>query len=224
MLATILFFPRFSTPGNLAGFFFLMTPTLFVNSKSFLIINTMNIKEICLEEIEVHSTLVEETINCLLHTIIFLRHPKKVTPDDTSCTLLAPLTYAKCNIKSIDNDVRQIVDVFNRTVTNVGPNVSRGGIYLSYYEISEEKGFFGLTTTTQKVYFEKWKIPIVVSNFGVYCYDIERLLVICNVIVMLIWTMFPFFRSITLNLVPQGKGKVKLKESDFEIHAETNCI
>ena len=123
----------------------------------------MNIKEICLEEIEIHTSLVEETIHCLLHTVIFLRHPKKVTPDDMSCTLLAPLTYAKCNIKSIDNDVRHSVDVFNRSMTNIGPNISRGVIHLSYYEVSEQKGFFGLTSTTQKVYFERWKIPIIVS-------------------------------------------------------------
>ena len=45
----------------------------------------MSIKEIVLDEIEVHISLLEEAVSCILHTILFLRSPKKITPDDYSC-------------------------------------------------------------------------------------------------------------------------------------------
>ena len=55
----------------------------------------MNILEVNLDEMELHSTLYEEALACLLHTILFVRAPGPVKPEDAHCTRLAPLTYAK---------------------------------------------------------------------------------------------------------------------------------
>jgi hypothetical protein len=48
----------------------------------------MNIKEICLEEIELQSYFVDEGISALLHTILFVRAPSQVTPEDHLCKKL----------------------------------------------------------------------------------------------------------------------------------------
>jgi hypothetical protein len=45
----------------------------------------MNIKEITLDEIELHSAFVEEGISALLHTILFVRAPNVVKPEDYVC-------------------------------------------------------------------------------------------------------------------------------------------
>ena len=41
----------------------------------------MNLKEHCLDEIELHTSLVKEGIGCLLHTILTIRAPGKYFTD-----------------------------------------------------------------------------------------------------------------------------------------------
>ena len=45
----------------------------------------------------------------LLNTIIFLRNPKKVTPIDISCVLLAPLTFIKSDQNTVDIDIKKAI-------------------------------------------------------------------------------------------------------------------
>ena len=73
-----------------------------------LVYQMSNIKEFKLDEFEIHVSWLEEAISCLLHTILFLRNPKKVTPSDISCSLLAPLTYTTCGMKTIDVDIKKV--------------------------------------------------------------------------------------------------------------------
>lgn len=124
----------------------------------------MNVREIVLEELECHVSLLEEAISCLLHTILFLRNPKKVTPEDCSCQLLAPLTYARCGQANVASDVRKAIEMLNITMTNIGPKLSRGVLTLNYLQHREKSGFFGFTSLTEKVYYEKWRISVVVSH------------------------------------------------------------
>jgi autophagy-related protein 101 len=55
----------------------------------------MNLKEVSLEEMELHANLLDEGLSSLLHTILFVRAPGPVRPQDAHCQKLAPLTYAK---------------------------------------------------------------------------------------------------------------------------------
>jgi hypothetical protein len=55
----------------------------------------MNLKEFSLEEIELHASLIDEGIACLLHTILFVRAPGKFRPEDCFCKNLAPLVYVQ---------------------------------------------------------------------------------------------------------------------------------
>ena len=66
----------------------------------------MNIKELCIEELELQSNFIEEGVSALLHTILFVRAPNLVKPEDHSCRTLAPLTYAKCGPSDVDQTVK----------------------------------------------------------------------------------------------------------------------
>ena len=66
----------------------------------------MNIKEITLDEVELNNVFIDEGISALLHTILFVRAPNLVKPEDCHCTRLAPLTYAKCGPYDVDQTVK----------------------------------------------------------------------------------------------------------------------
>ena len=47
----------------------------------------MNLKEIVLDEVTLHEPLVEEGVSAILHTILFVRAPNFVKPEDHRCRL-----------------------------------------------------------------------------------------------------------------------------------------
>ncbi len=100
----------------------------------------MNGREIVLRELEVHAALLEEALSCVLHSLLFLRCPRKTTPEDVALQLLAPLTYAKCGGKAVDGDVKRAIESLKITLEHVGPNLSRGALTLAYFVRSELKG------------------------------------------------------------------------------------
>mmetsp|Transcript_5522 Transcript_5522/g.9080 ORF Transcript_5522/g.9080 Transcript_5522/m.9080 type:complete len:196 (-) Transcript_5522:252-839(-) len=124
----------------------------------------MNLKEIALDEMELHTSLLEEGISCLLHTTLFVRSPGSVRPADVHCKKIAPLTYAKCGNDHVENSVTEAIVQFKKSLVQVGPGLSRGVVILSFFEKRENKGFFGMLTTQEKVYFERWRIPILVNE------------------------------------------------------------
>eukprot|EP00602_Paraphysomonas_sp_CaronLab_P012785 CAMPEP_0185042188 /NCGR_PEP_ID=MMETSP1103-20130426/42203_1 /TAXON_ID=36769 /ORGANISM="Paraphysomonas bandaiensis, Strain Caron Lab Isolate" /LENGTH=205 /DNA_ID=CAMNT_0027582213 /DNA_START=693 /DNA_END=1310 /DNA_ORIENTATION=- len=124
----------------------------------------MNLKEITLEEMELHSTLYEEGLSCLLHTILFVRAPGPVRPQDAHCRKLCPLTYAKCGVEDVDNTVADTISNLKTSLIHVGPHLSRGVVTLSFYEKRENKGFFGILSSEEKVHFERWRIPVLVNE------------------------------------------------------------
>jgi hypothetical protein len=71
----------------------------------------MNLKEITLEELELHSYLYEEGLSCLLHTILFVRAPGPVRPQvPTSFSSLAVELLLPERIPNIsDINVRTLI-------------------------------------------------------------------------------------------------------------------
>lgn len=124
----------------------------------------MNIKEITLDEIELQSSFIEEGISALLHTILFVRAPNQVKPEDYICQRLAPLTFARCGSSDVDKAVKDALELLDKTRTPVGPNLSKSIVLLTFFEKREIKGFFGLLSNQEKVCFERWKIPVVVNE------------------------------------------------------------
>ena len=124
----------------------------------------MNLKEITLDEIELHEALLEEGASALVHTILFLRAPNIVKPMDHVCERLAPLRYAKCGPSDVDEEVTAVVNALRQSLTPVGPYLAKGMIICSFFERRETKGFFGLVSNQENVYFERWLIPVVVDQ------------------------------------------------------------
>jgi Autophagy-related protein 101 len=73
---------------------------------AYLTLDIMNIKEFVLDEIELHAALIDEGVSALLHTILFVRAPNLVKPEDYICKRLAPLSFAKCGPSDVDQTVR----------------------------------------------------------------------------------------------------------------------
>jgi hypothetical protein len=124
----------------------------------------MNLKEHCLDEIELHSSLVDEGIGCLLHTILIVRAPAKFVPEDVFCRSLSPLVYAKCGGEDVDNSVIRALEQLKESLEEVGPNLYRGTIVLSFYLLKENKAFLGLYSESKKHVFERWRIPVLVDK------------------------------------------------------------
>jgi len=124
----------------------------------------MNLKEHCLDEIELHTSLVKEGIGCLLHTILTIRAPEKLVPEDVTCQSLAPLIYAKCGGEKVDNSVTTALQQLTESLEEVGPNLYRGTVVLSFYLVKENKPFWGLYSESKKYVFERWKIPVLVDK------------------------------------------------------------
>lgn len=127
----------------------------------------MNLKEVSIDELELHNYFIEEGVSSLLHTILFVRAPNFVKPEDYNCKRLSPLTFAKCGPVDVDQTVKVAIDVLLKVQIPVGPNLSKGVILLSFFERRVVKGYFGLTSHEEKVYFERWKIPILANNSSI---------------------------------------------------------
>jgi hypothetical protein len=135
----------------------------------------MNLKEVKLEEIELHSSLLDEGLSAILHTILFVRDPStEVKPVDVACSKLGPLTYAKCGgRKGINDHVKESIKLLTNHLAPVGPNLKKSTLLLEFYDQRETQKLF-IFTTTEKVAFERWHIPVRVDETTLNKTDIER--------------------------------------------------
>jgi len=125
----------------------------------------MNLNEIALEETELHdSGVLDEGVAALVHTILFLRAPNLVKPQDHVCEWLAPLRYATCGPADVTDAVTAATATLRRSLTPCGPHLAKGAVSVAFFERREVKGFFGLTSNQERVYFERWRLPFVVDQ------------------------------------------------------------
>jgi len=124
----------------------------------------MNCKEQQLPELELSTGQVREALQCLLHTILFIRSPGPVTPRDVECEGFH-LTYTRialCDnnhrgtpVSSLENDVDQKVDdaieTFLRSLTQIGPELLSGCLTLTFFERRATRQLFGLVSHEEKV-------------------------------------------------------------------------
>lgn len=117
-----------------------------------------------MDEIELHSSLIDEGIACLLHTILIVRAPARFVPEDVECRRLSPLVYAKCGGEDVGNSVIRALQQLRESLEEVGPSLYRGTIVLSFYLLKENKAFLGLYSESKKHVFERWRIPVLVNQ------------------------------------------------------------
>lgn len=64
----------------------------------------------------------------------------------------------------MDATVEEAIHCLRASLTSVGPFLSKGIILISFFEKREVKGFFGLVNSTENIYFERWRIPVLIDE------------------------------------------------------------
>ena len=124
----------------------------------------MNCQEAHLPELELSTCQVREALQCLLHTILFVRAPGPVTPYDCDCENFN-LTYSKIGkIEDVDRQVDESIEKFMLSLKPIGPELSRGDISLSFFERRVTKQLFGLVSNEERIIWEVWNIPVLVNS------------------------------------------------------------
>mmetsp|Transcript_9693 Transcript_9693/g.12627 ORF Transcript_9693/g.12627 Transcript_9693/m.12627 type:complete len:220 (-) Transcript_9693:66-725(-) len=141
----------------------------------------MNCKDHYLPELELSTGQVREALQCILHTILFIRSPGPVAPRDVECEGF-DLTYTRIasdkasslhqNSNSapsaLENDVDKKVDdaieSFLRSLSQIGPELLSGCLTLSFFERRASRQLFGLVSHEERVVWEQWILRVVVNN------------------------------------------------------------
>uniref|UniRef100_A0A7S2I1L3 Autophagy-related protein 101 n=1 Tax=Helicotheca tamesis TaxID=374047 RepID=A0A7S2I1L3_9STRA len=147
----------------------------------------MNCREHHIPELELATGQVREALQAILHTILFIRSPGPVAPRDVNCEGF-DLTYNRIatndgtpptstrsldgrtisRSSSLENDVDKKVDgaieVFLRSLTQIGPELLSGCLTLAFFERRATRQLFGLVSHEERVVWEQWILRVVVNN------------------------------------------------------------
>ncbi|KAL7578226.1 hypothetical protein ACA910_012649 [Epithemia clementina (nom. ined.)] len=135
----------------------------------------MNCKEQHLPELELSTGQVREALQCLLHTILFIRSPGPVAPRDVECEGLN-VTYTRIagNDSSlsdaiqaesdIDKQVDDAIETFLQSLSQIGPELLSGCLTLSFFERRASRQLFGLVSHEERVVWEQWILRVIVNN------------------------------------------------------------
>jgi autophagy-related protein 101 len=108
---------------------------------------------------------MKEVLRCLLHTILFNRALGPTEPREQDCELF-DVTYVRCGDINVDKSVEVALSSFSDALSTgakpVGPDLAKGRLLLSFYEIKKKSGWLG--TTEEKVYWEQWIFPVLVNR------------------------------------------------------------
>jgi len=66
--------------------------------------------------------------------------------------------------EDVEDSIILALKSLNNCLTVVGPHLYRSLLIISFYEYRSAKGFFGLVTNTEKIVFERWKLPILINQ------------------------------------------------------------
>eukprot|EP00540_Astrosyne_radiata_P019184 CAMPEP_0116869730 /NCGR_PEP_ID=MMETSP0418-20121206/27919_1 /TAXON_ID=1158023 /ORGANISM="Astrosyne radiata, Strain 13vi08-1A" /LENGTH=163 /DNA_ID=CAMNT_0004505853 /DNA_START=157 /DNA_END=648 /DNA_ORIENTATION=+ len=137
----------------------------------------MNCKEHHLPELELATGQVREALQCILHTILFIRSPGTVAPQDVECEGF-DITYARiasdASVASappstamdnqVDKKVDDSIESFLQSLSQIGPELMSGCLTLSFFERRASRQLFGLVSHEERVVWEQWILRIVVNN------------------------------------------------------------
>lgn len=143
-----------------------------------------------LSEIEVLFGVIDDALQCLLHTVLFLRARQAVTPVDVECERLKPLTFPRCagaacgypsllciypshstplhvshrriNSEETHAKVLSAIKNFKASLTRVGGAV-KGVICIRFY-VKTLKTNWVFQQVEDKQVFERWVLPVAVRQ------------------------------------------------------------
>ena len=125
-----------------------------------------SIKEHRLEEVELWGVdQAREALHCLLHTILFCRAPGPFKPETVYLNHFE-LAYARVSGTSVRRNVERAVDALLAPggLQPAGPELLKGAVVLSFFNRRQSKAMFGLVKTEEKVVWEQWLLPVLVST------------------------------------------------------------
>mmetsp|Transcript_63864 Transcript_63864/g.125748 ORF Transcript_63864/g.125748 Transcript_63864/m.125748 type:complete len:216 (-) Transcript_63864:77-724(-) len=122
-------------------------------------------RQIVLSELKIHSLYLEDALAAILHTILFVRAPSIIKAKDQACQNLAPLLFATCGTKEIDQSIESSIQMLKSSLfpTEAG---MRGELLLSFFDKQEVKEFMGWVTRSQNICFEVWRVSVVLLDSG----------------------------------------------------------
>eukprot|EP00511_Aplanochytrium_stocchinoi_P004102 CAMPEP_0204840606 /NCGR_PEP_ID=MMETSP1346-20131115/38307_1 /ASSEMBLY_ACC=CAM_ASM_000771 /TAXON_ID=215587 /ORGANISM="Aplanochytrium stocchinoi, Strain GSBS06" /LENGTH=237 /DNA_ID=CAMNT_0051978123 /DNA_START=331 /DNA_END=1044 /DNA_ORIENTATION=+ len=123
----------------------------------------MNTLQHFLPELEVDKTQIEDALRAVLHTILFNRSLGPVVPTEKNMLSFDNITYVSCGIPKVEENVDKAISKFCSNLQLVGPGLGGGQLWVSFYERREKKAFFGIHANKEKLYWERWIIPVVVN-------------------------------------------------------------
>ena len=124
----------------------------------------MNCHHHTLPELELSSHQVRESLQMLLHSILFLRAPGPIAPTDVCCEHFS-FSYSKIGkVDDVDRQIDSAVADFLRSLVPIGPELSKGTVSLTFFERRVSKAFLGLVSTEERVVWEVWHLPLLVNS------------------------------------------------------------
>jgi autophagy-related protein 101 len=134
----------------------------------------MNCKEYHLPELELATGQVREALQAIIHTILFIRSPGPVAPNDVHCEGFN-LTYTRIANDAVgshpkkknlylDKKVDDSIEDFLKSLVQIGPELLSGCLTISFFERRASKQLFGLVSHEEKIIFEQWILHVVVNN------------------------------------------------------------
>jgi autophagy-related protein 101 len=124
----------------------------------------MNCSTHTLPEIEISQFCVRESLQMLLHTILFLRAPGPIAPCDVQTEHLS-FSYSKIGkCEDVDKQIDEAANRLFAELVPIGPELAKGCVTLSFFERRVSKVFLGLVSTEERVVWEVWNIPLLVNS------------------------------------------------------------
>ena len=125
----------------------------------------MSQKELRLHELEFVGTIeAREGLSCILHTVLFCRAPGPFRPQTVYAEHF-DLAYCRVGCSSVTRTVECAVDslLARESLVSAGPDLLRGDFVLSFFERRHSKTLFGLVSNEEKITWEQWTTPFLVS-------------------------------------------------------------
>lgn len=74
------------------------------------------------------------------------------------------VTYARCGDEAIEKMIEDQIPRLLASLTPVASDLARGQLTISFYDKVVSRRFFGLTSASEKQFWEHWHIRLVVNT------------------------------------------------------------
>jgi hypothetical protein len=124
----------------------------------------MNYVQRRIPELELPVDAVQEALQCILNTILFARWPDEVKPYEIQCKHFNGMAYTSCGDKATMLKINAAIREFMNSLIDAGPDLEKGSITLTFFKRRMTKVAFNLWQVEEKVNWEEWVIPLLVSS------------------------------------------------------------